>query len=103
MIIDGRYRSWPAQAIRRAPLYRHDRLSSIGVEFNRRYADIPGMLYMLIQRVALQNINLIEIASTYTEIMFFVDEADTRWCSTFCSRAFSAKSGRQSLNETLVL
>ncbi len=33
---------------------------------------------MLLQRVALQNVNLIEISSTYTEIVFYVAEKDTR-------------------------
>ncbi|MEZ5590063.1 MAG: hypothetical protein R3F53_04905 [Gammaproteobacteria bacterium] len=32
------------------------------------------MLYTLLQRVALQNVNLIEISSTYTEIVFFIAE-----------------------------
>jgi len=31
-----------------------------------------------LQRVALQNVNLIEISSTYTEIVFFIAEEDTR-------------------------
>lgn len=96
VIIDSRYRAWLGEEITRKPLYQHDRLSSIGVEFNRRYVDIPGMLYMLIQRVALQNINLIEITSTYTEIMFFVDQADTQVVFDILFESFLAKSKARS-------
>ncbi|MCB1808441.1 MAG: hypothetical protein KDJ99_25805, partial [Candidatus Competibacteraceae bacterium] len=52
--------------------------ASVGVQFGTHYADVPGMLYTLLQRVALQNVNLIEISSTYTEIVFFIAEEDTR-------------------------
>ncbi len=77
-IFESRFRPELGQQIRQPPLYEHERLASVGVQFGARYADIPGMLYMLLQRVTLQNINLIEITSTYTEIIFFIDETDTR-------------------------
>jgi len=78
IIIDGRYRPLLRQNVAAAPLYDHDRIASVAVQFGASYTDVPGMLYMLLQCVALQNVNLIEIASTYTEIIFFVDESDTQ-------------------------
>jgi len=36
------------------------------------------MAYMLLRRVALQNVNLIEITSTFTEIHLFIDERNTQ-------------------------
>ncbi len=66
------------QRLAMKPLYDHDHIASVAVQFGASYTDVPGMLYMLLQCVALQNVNLIEIASTYTEIIFFVDEADTQ-------------------------
>lgn len=61
--------------------------TSIGVQFGEGYADVPGILYTLLQRVALQNVNLIEISSTYAEIAFYGDEADAR------TRSIRSRSG----------
>jgi aspartokinase len=66
------------EMIREEPVHQHTHLAPVGEQFDRRYARIPGLLYTLLQRVTLQNINLIEISSTYTEIVFYVDEHDTR-------------------------
>ena len=71
----------------------YDHVSAVTVQFAKSYVDVPGMLYMLLQRVTLQNINLIEIASTYTEIMMFIDEADTRTIFDTLFQSFLVKSG----------
>ena len=77
MVVDARYRDWLDRHCGERPLSDYARVAAITVQFSKNYVDVPGMLYMLLQRVTLQNINLIEIASTYTEIMMFVDEGDT--------------------------
>ena len=77
--------------IHRRPLFRHDHLAAIGVRFDPRYARIPGMLYMLPQRVALQNVTLIEITSTFTEIHLFIAEDDTRAIFDLLFQSFLAK------------
>ena len=51
------------------------------------------MLYMLLQRVALQNVNLIEITSTYTEIVFYIDQRDTQTVFDTFFESFLVKSG----------
>lgn len=78
VIIEAGFLPLLQQMIREAPVYQHMQLASVGVQLDRRYARIPGLLYTLLQRVTLQNINLIEISSTYTEIVFYVDEQDTQ-------------------------
>ena len=78
IIVENRYQQKLQTLLDQAPLYTHSQLASVGVQFGKHYADIPGMLYTLIQRVALQNVNLIEISSTYTEIVFYIAEKDTR-------------------------
>ena len=50
------------------------------------------MLYMLLQRVTLQNVNLIEIISTYTEIVFYVDERDTQTVFDTLFQSFLVRS-----------
>ena len=78
IIVENRYQTHLQNMLEQPPLYLHSRLASVGVQFGAHYADVPGMLYTLLQRVALQNVNLIEISSTYTEIVFFIAEEDTR-------------------------
>jgi hypothetical protein len=93
VIIESRFRSWLKGEVKQKPLYEHADLSSVGVQFSERYADIPGMLYMLLQRVALQNVNLIEITSTYTEIVFYIDQRDTQTVFDTFFESFLVKSG----------
>lgn len=54
------------------------KIASLGVQFDEKYLDIPGLIYVLIQSIELQNINIIEISSTYTEMIFYLDEKDIR-------------------------
>ncbi len=93
VIIESRFRQWLEQETKLRPVYEHANLASVGVQFNARYADIPGMLYMLLQRVALQNVNLVEITSTYTEIVFYIDERDTQRVFDTLFESFLIKSG----------
>ncbi len=78
LIYDGRYGELLDSSLPGAPIHEHRGIASIGVHFDRRYVDIPGLLYLLVQRVTLQNVNLVEISSTYTETQLFVAEADAR-------------------------
>lgn len=91
-IVESHFRPWLAKRIRQKPVYSHDNLASVGVQFDDRYAEIPGMLYMLLQRVTLQNVNLIEIISTYTEIVFYVDERDTQTVFDTLFQSFLVRS-----------
>ncbi len=53
-------------------------LSAIGMTFDEKYEEVPGFLYIVFQQMILQNITVIETASTYTEIILYVDEKDTK-------------------------
>jgi aspartokinase len=92
VIIESAFLPLLQEMIKQAPVYQHMHLASVGVQFDRRYAKIPGLLYTLLQRVTLQNINLIEISSTYTEIVFYVDEKDTRTVFDTLFQSFLANS-----------
>ncbi len=78
VIVESVYQTKLKKITTQKPLYAHDQVASICVKFGDKYATIPGMLYMILQRVALQNINLIEISSTYSEINLYFAEKDTR-------------------------
>ncbi len=56
------------------PFFEHLSLSALSVAFGEEYLDFPGMSYQLFQKLTLQNINLIEYASTCTEVVFFLSD-----------------------------
>jgi aspartokinase len=56
----------------------HKHLASVGVKFSQKYLAVPGVLHQLMQQVALQNINVVEVASTATEFNIYMDEADVQ-------------------------
>jgi hypothetical protein len=58
--------------------YENNEISCIGVRFSEKYFEIPGILYALMQKITLQNINLIEITSTYTEFNFYAKQEDVK-------------------------
>lgn len=61
-----------------APKKMYENLLGISVRFQEKYLDIPNTLYALLGRLALQQINVLEIVSTYTELTFVVDSRDSQ-------------------------
>jgi aspartokinase len=58
---------------------QHSRnIAALSIKYSEDYYNSPGMLYYLIQQVTLQGINIKEINSTYTEIVFYVDDRDLK-------------------------
>jgi len=78
IILDARLIGWLDKAVPQPFLYRNQDVAAVTVRFPEHHIDVPGILYALMQRVTLQNVNIIEISSTYTEITFFVPQADVR-------------------------
>lgn len=60
------------------PKKEYNNISAIGLRFPEKYVNIPGFVYTIIQELALQNINIIEISSTYTELIVYVIKENTR-------------------------
>ena len=60
------------------PKYRHLNLSAIAVQFDPKYLSIPGVMTAIMHKLSLQNINFIEMTSTCTEMIFYVDDADLK-------------------------
>jgi aspartokinase len=73
------------------PKYIKAGLSSIGVQFNADYSEVPGLFYFLTQQLTLQNINISEISSTYTELIFYINQKDMRLAFDTLSRVLNQK------------
>ena len=46
--------------------------------FDSRYLKVKGILHQLLEEIALQNINVIEVTSTATEFCVFLEQADVQ-------------------------
>lgn len=60
------------------PKHHSQNIAALSIKYSEDYYNSPGMLYYLIQQVTLQGINIKEINSTYTEIVFYVDDRDLK-------------------------
>jgi len=78
VIVENRFQERLLTIVGERPVYQHTDLASVEIYFGSAYTKTPGMLYMLLQRAALQNINLIEITSTCSGLTMFITEKDTR-------------------------
>jgi len=78
VIVEKKFEERLFTLVEESPVYKHTNLASVEIIFGNAYTETPGMLYMLLQRAALQNINLIEISSTCSGMTLFVSEKDTR-------------------------
>jgi aspartokinase len=64
------------KALRSRPKIVHRNVASVGMTFSERYLSVKGVLHQLLEQVALQNINVLEVASTATEFYIYVEERD---------------------------
>jgi hypothetical protein len=64
--------------IKQDPIFIAKNLTGISIQFDHEYAYYPGFLYHVLQKITLQNINIIEVFSTYTEFMLFIKSEDTK-------------------------
>lgn len=77
-IFESKFIKMAKDIIDEKPKFKKDNISAIGAKFNEKYVDIPGLIHYLVQHFMLQNINIIEISSTYTELFFYIDQNDTK-------------------------
>lgn len=58
--------------------YTNRNIVALAIHFHPRFAQIPGFLAVLLQQIMLQSINVIEVASTFTEFVLYIDEKNAK-------------------------
>jgi hypothetical protein len=58
--------------------FMKDDLAAVIVKFNEEYMNTPGFVFSVIKSLFIQNINIIETTSTYTELIFYVDKSEAK-------------------------
>lgn len=76
LILDQVYFAKAEQLFTEKPRNVTREIASVGIKFHEKYATTPGLLYRILQQVTLQNINLVEISSTYTEFILYVNQSE---------------------------
>jgi len=66
------------ESIQEKPSFEMSGLTALCIEFSPQYVESPYLLYYLIQQITLQNINVWEMTSTYTEVIFYIEEKDVK-------------------------
>ncbi len=64
-------------------------VASVGITFSEKYAETPGLIFAVIEQVTLQGINIVELSSTFTELILYVDKKDARLVFDTLFRSFS--------------
>ncbi|QXD16247.1 hypothetical protein GQ464_004645 [Rhodocaloribacter litoris] len=75
-IIEERHLPLARATVPAAPRQVARRIAGLGIQFAAAYTEAPGLLYGILQQLALLNINVVEVASTMTEFNVYLDEAD---------------------------
>lgn len=60
------------------PIFIKTKITGIGVQFDPKHAEEAGFLVQILQHIAFQGINVVEIFSTYSEFSIFVAQEDAR-------------------------
>ena len=81
-------------ALSSPPFLLHEELASVSVAFHQRYLEVRGILFQLLEEVTLQNINVIELASTATELSIFLHEDDVQLAFDAIFNRFARRTRR---------
>lgn len=76
--------------------YENNRIAALAVHFPATYIDTPGLLCLILQQVMVQGINVLEVASTYTEFVLYIDEADIHIAFDTLYRLFDVGEAKNS-------
>ncbi|OGJ60559.1 hypothetical protein A3A67_05260 [Candidatus Peribacteria bacterium RIFCSPLOWO2_01_FULL_51_18] len=61
------------------PKHHLSNLAALGMTFDEAYVSAPGIIYLILQQLLLQGINIIEISSTYCGLTLYVAQKDAKF------------------------
>lgn len=65
--------------------------AAVRVRFDEKYLQTPGLLFLILQQIAFQGVNLLEIASTRTEFIIYLKPEDVRLAFDTIYKRFSGR------------
>ncbi len=58
--------------------YLNPQVAGVSVAFDEEYFERPGVIYSIFQQLTLQGISVVEVSSTYTELIIYVNHKDVK-------------------------
>lgn len=90
IIFDSAFRPKAKELFPERAIFRDSHLAALRIGFSKKYLDTPGFIYSILHQLTLQGINLIEIASTATELLLYMRPEDIRLAFDTLFAKFSA-------------
>jgi len=78
IIYDSEFLPLRNKVIKDAPFKETKGIGSLSVRFDESYLKTPGFIYLVLQQLYFQNINVVELTSTATELIIFLSEDDVQ-------------------------
>lgn len=88
VIFERRFFELSQDVVTEEPKFMHDRVSALVIKFPKLYADQPGFLYTVLRTLALNNVNVVEATSTFSEFTVYIDRPDIQSAFEALERAF---------------
>ncbi|NDC38264.1 MAG: hypothetical protein EBZ48_09460 [Proteobacteria bacterium] len=88
LICQAEHRALVVELLPTRPTMTRDKIAALAVRFHPKFLDVPGLLYKILEQIALQGINVVELASTATELSIYIKEGDIRLGFDTILRAF---------------
>lgn len=89
LILNSEFLEMVENHVGAVPKYKKSGIAAIGINFEEKYAEIPGLLYAVMQQIRLQNINIVEVISTYTELIIYVEKDQAKLSFDTIFQSFS--------------
>jgi hypothetical protein len=71
--------------------YKRDELTAITVKLAKDYIDALGITYQLLRSLVLENVNVVETVTTFSEVTIFVDKINTQKTIEILSKNFLSR------------
>ncbi len=78
LIYSQKIESQITKKLSQKPKFTKKNLSALIIQFNSEYIQVPGFVFFILQQLYIQNINIIEITSTNTELIFYLEKTNSK-------------------------
>jgi aspartokinase len=94
LIIDENFFELVGELIKDRPKNIHRDIASLNIQLDEKVYDTPGQFYFLVQAISFQGINIREISSAFSEVIFYLDQADIKLAFDTIYNSFQNNNGR---------
>lgn len=91
LIINDKHVRTIEKFIKEKPKNIQSNLAALGIYFDPKHYETPGFIHYITQQIAIQGISIYEIASTFSELIIYVEQKKIRLLFDTIHNCFSKK------------